>query len=147
MWEYNNGKYLQSHSRSKMFSIRVLQIVAFIRVAKARIKVQKLIELSTYNAHKQVYVVAAQFAERLLPTPEVCGSNPVICKILCRACMCLRCLQSTVEWTKIVKKRPEVFFLQKLVYFDWFGQYLESTENFASFALAHIEFMCRVNPF
>ena len=40
-------------------------------------------------------VAVAQLAERLLPIPEICGSNPVISKFL-----------NCVEKTKIKKKRP-----------------------------------------
>ena len=43
-------------------------------------------------------MVSAQLVERLLPTSEIRGSNPVIDKILSVNC--------TIEKTKIKKKRP-----------------------------------------
>ena len=43
-------------------------------------------------------VVVAQLVEQLLPTPEICSSNPDIGKILSTNC--------TLEKTKIKKKRP-----------------------------------------
>ena len=38
-------------------------------------------------------LIVAQLVEQLLPTPEVCGLNPVIGKLLYRI---FTCLQSTV---------------------------------------------------
>ena len=46
-------------------------------------------------------VAVAQLAERLLPIPEICGSNPVISKFL-----------NCVEKTKIKKKRPKKAILR-----------------------------------
>ena len=48
-------------------------------------------------------VVVAQLVERLLPTPEIHGSNPDIGKILFTNC--------TIEKTKIMKKRPRMAHL------------------------------------
>ena len=52
-------------------------------------------------------VVVAQLVERLLPTPEVRGSNLVICELLF--------IFNCIEQTKIKKKRPGMayFFLKK----------------------------------
>ena len=47
----------------------------------------------------------AQLVERSLPTPEICGSNPDISKILSTNC--------TIEMTKIKKKRPGMAHLKK----------------------------------
>ena len=56
-------------------------------------------------------VVVAQLVERLLPIPEVRGSNPVIGKNLYRT-FTVNC----IEKTKIKKKRPGMahFFKKKL---------------------------------
>ena len=51
-------------------------------------------------------VVVVQLVERLLPTPEVHGSNPVIGKFLYWTFNCLPTV-ICVEKTKIKKKRPE----------------------------------------
>ena len=48
----------------------------------------------------------AQLVERLLLTPEVCGLNPNIGKILSTNC--------TIEKTKKKKKRPEMGYLKKV---------------------------------
>ena len=50
-------------------------------------------------------VVVAQLVERLLPTPEICGSNPDIGKTLTSNCK--------LEKTKIKKKRPGMAHLKK----------------------------------
>ena len=50
-------------------------------------------------------VVVAQLVERLLPTPEIRGSNPDIIKIVYTNC--------TIEKTKIKKKRPGMGHLKK----------------------------------
>ena len=57
-------------------------------------------------------VVVAQLVERLLPIPEVCGSNPVIGKNL-HSTFTVNC----IEKTKIKKKRPGMahFFKKKLI--------------------------------
>ena len=49
----------------------------------------------------------AQLVEQLLPTPEICGSNPDISKILSTHC--------TIEKMSIKKKRPGVAHLLKLI--------------------------------
>ena len=48
-------------------------------------------------------VVVAQLVERLLPTPEVRGSNPVIFKIYIEHLFAVNC----IEKTKIKKKEAE----------------------------------------
>ena len=50
-------------------------------------------------------LVVAQLVERLLPTPEIRGSNPDIIKIVYTNC--------TIEKTKIKKKRPGMGHLKK----------------------------------
>ena len=47
-------------------------------------------------------MVVALLVERLLPTSEICGSNPVIGNIIYYRLYCINC----VEKTKIKKKRP-----------------------------------------
>ena len=51
-------------------------------------------------------VVVAQLEEQLLPTPEICSSNPDIGKVLSTNCK--------IEKTKIKKKRPEMALLKKI---------------------------------
>ena len=52
----------------------------------------------------QVAVVVAHLVERLLPAPEVRGSNPVIGNFFCRTFV--YCQLYYIEKTKIKKKRP-----------------------------------------
>ena len=67
----------------------------------------------TFNLYKANYligrtwaVVVAQLVEGLLPTPEICGLNPDIGKILST--------NRTIEKTKIKKKRPGMANLKKI---------------------------------
>ena len=65
-------------------------------------------------------VVVAQLVERLLPIPEVRGSNPVISKIYIEH-FTVNC----IEKTKIKKKRPgKAHFLRKL-FIDGQTNYLD----------------------
>ena len=55
-------------------------------------------------------MVVVQLVEQLLPMSEICGSNPVIGKLLYRTFVSVNC----IEKTKIKKKRPEMaHFLKK----------------------------------
>ena len=60
-------------------------------------------------------VVVAQLVERLLPTPEVRGSNPVIGKLLYWIFNYLPTV-NCIERTKIKKKRPGMAHLKKYVF-------------------------------
>ena len=48
-------------------------------------------------------VVVAQLVERLLPTSEICGSNPVIGKFL----FTIKCIKSYFEKTNVKKRGRE----------------------------------------
>ena len=56
-------------------------------------------------------VVVAQLVERLPPTLEIRGSNPVIGKTFIKHLFTVNC----VEKTKIKKKRPGMAHLKKIV--------------------------------
>jgi len=72
---------------------------------------------STLNVSMNVAgaVLVAQLVEWLLPILEVCGSNPVIGKILFILNICL---QSTVYW-KDENKEKEAHFLKKSMNVAW----------------------------
>ena len=53
-------------------------------------------------------VVVAQWVEQSLPIPEVCSSNPVICKIYIENFFTVNC----IEKMKIKKKRPGMAHLK-----------------------------------
>ena len=57
-------------------------------------------------------MVVAQLEEQSLPTPEVCGSNPVIRKLLYQTLNCLPTV-NCIEKTKINQKRPRMAHLKK----------------------------------
>ena len=61
-----------------------------------------------------LWAIVAQLVERLLPTPEVQGSNPVIGKLLYRILNCLRTVKC-IEKTKIKKEAVNGPFLTMLL--------------------------------
>ena len=58
---------------------------------------------------KQYAVVVVQLVEWSLPTPEVCGSNHAMGKLLCRAFVIYQLIEKT---KKRKRKRPEMVHLK-----------------------------------
>ena len=56
---------------------------------------------------KQYAVVVVQLVEWSLPTPEVCGSNHAMGKLLCRAFVIYQLIEKTKK-----RKRPEMAHLK-----------------------------------
>ena len=56
---------------------------------------------------KQYAVVVVQLVEWSLPTPEVCGSNHAMGKLLCRAFVIYQLIKKTKK-----RKRPEMVHLK-----------------------------------